>query len=76
MALSTYDRIVKENREIGREEGREEGKEIGREEKQNLFIKKCIIKFPQWKNKQIADFVEANVDLVKKIREQMKNDDS
>ena len=80
MALSTYDRIVKENREIGREEGkeigREEGKEIGREEKQNLIIKKCIIKFPQWKNKQIADFVEANVDLVKKIREQMKNNHS
>ena len=72
MALTTYDWIAKENQEIGEERGKKIGREEGKEETQTIVIEKIILKFPDWSDHQIAEFMEVDESLVAQIRANLK----
>ena len=87
MAHITFDKFmetkIKEGKVIGRKEGevigRKEGEVIGiKKEKENsrkkqiAVIENLINKFPNLSDKEIAQIAQADVQMVQKIREQIK----
>lgn len=64
IAMTTYDRIVKESME----KGMEKGIHI----KNEKMIVQCFQKFPEWTDKQIAEFVDVTIEFVQKIKAKIK----
>jgi len=79
MTHITFDKFVENARKEGEEIGIKKGEEIGikkgeekSRKKQIAIIEKCMLQFPDWSDKQIANFVEVEEALVKEIRENQK----
>lgn len=65
---NTYDELLYEGYQKGMKEGEEKGREEGREGKENRLIIKTIQKFPNWTDKEVAEFVEVSVKKVREVR--------
>lgn len=69
-ALSTWGLARRDGKLEGKIEGKIEGR---REEKQEITLK-CFRHFPDWTDKEVADFVELPIATVKKLRKKYLNE--
>ena len=67
--MSTLEQLRKEGEEIGKEIGIEIGEEIGIKVKSVSILLKTLSMQPDWRIKQVADFTEFPISLVKSVKE-------
>jgi len=72
LAMTTYDKFVKQGLEQGLEQGEEKGR-IKEREKTKTIIKEIIIMFPNMTDVEISKRFKADIALVKEVREKMKS---